>query len=183
MVYLNKVDHVFEVKPAKDRVIISPVSMSQDEIHVVSKDQGWRGRIVRSDDAAFPKGMLVRFQPMKRRYDVFKWKDGETYLSVVKKWIYLLEGVAGNPLKVFGNRVVLKHIADRRVLEQHRLVGFLPAEVERAEVRLVSDSIGDELEPGNIVVLRKSDYWQHYRVDGDWLFVSDISNLKYVEQS
>ena len=52
-----------------------------------------------------------------------------------------------------------------------------------AKIVAVGDLIGDEVKVGDEVLVEKSDWWQFYRVDGSWFFVSDIVNLLGVRET
>lgn len=168
---------LFPVKPPSNRVLVEYIDEPTSIVFVPSQAHMWRGKILRSDDPEFLVGNIIRFQPMKNRYDEFPF-EGRRIVSVKKDWIYLKETDAGIPLKTYGNRFVLKMIDAK--LFQRKVFEIFSEDFHRAVV--ICSGKFPVLNVKDVVLIRPSEYWMFYRVLEKWLFVSHASNLIAVDE-
>lgn len=172
------------VKPVANRVIVTPlIEQRAGSVLIEMKQQVWKGKVVSvGEDVDFVKpGNFIRFQPMKRRYDSFRWNGRELY-AIEDKWIYTVEREDGVPLYVNGNRVVLRTQTEKWEFESERVaLPVTKGEYDRARVVLAASHL-KEIKTKDIVWVQRSEFWQFYRVCDAWLYVSDISNLLCVEE-
>lgn len=162
----------FFLKPINNRVIVEPIEEVSGIIIMPLKNQMWRGRIVRSETDEFQTGDIIRFQPMKRRTDAFRYED-KTYISLPKDWIYLKEKEDGTPIETYGNRFVVSMLEQQ--FYRRIVIESFDNTYNRAEV--ICSGKWPKLDVGSTVIVDKSDYWQFYRVGLKWYFVCHASMI------
>lgn len=172
------------IVPVPDRMIVMPIA-EENTIGMVAyefaRKQMWRGYVLEigSDVSFAKKGDIIRFQPMKLRYDSFKWL-GSDLIFLEERWVYLIEDERGSPIKVNTDKIICEMLSE----EWEKTLVFDKKEkgdYSRARVVQVANNV-KEVKTGDIVLVEQSEWWQYWRNNERWLFVTDMVNCLGVEE-